>query len=642
VGVGASAGGLEAFTAFLEGLPADPGMAFVFIQHLATGQESLLTDILSRSTPMAVHKVENDMKVQANNVYVIPPDVSMTIEDHALKLQPQVSRLHRPVDQFFVSLAKEAKNRAIGVVLSGTGSDGTEGLKAIYAEGGITFAQDKTTAKYPGMPHSAVAAGVVHFALSPHKIAAELQRIAKHPYLNHTGLKVVEPEVEEEDDFRTILAILRLAYGVEFSAYKETTVNRRLSRRMVISKVESMSDYVKLLRKNKEEVSDLFNDLLIGVTSFFREPEAFDILRDDIFPVLLKDRNRKSTVRVWTPGCSTGEEAYSLAISIREYLEKTGTHVNVQIFGTDISEKNIEKARAGMYPLTIEDDVSEVRLKNFFVKTTSQYQVSKSIREMCVFAKHDLTRDPPFSNLDIVSCRNVLIYFKPQAQKKIIPLFHYALKPVGFLLLGKSESISGFNDLFSPLNKGIVYSKRPVASKAHFGLVNPEAYSQKEPFMKEVREKPLTNLEKMIDRILVSRYTPPGVVVNDNMDILIFRGDVAPYMGPSAGEATLNLLKIARKELRLELQTALYLARRQKEPVMRGGIRFRYNGGFKEIDIEVLPISLVDSEEPYFLILFEEIAAVSKGAAKPKGKNLDEDNIKKRSNNRVKAEAGIN
>jgi two-component system CheB/CheR fusion protein len=300
--------------------------------------------------------------------------------------------------------------------------------------------------------------------------------------------------------------------------------------------------------------------------------------------------------------------------------------VNVQIFGTDISEKNIEKARAGVYPLTIADDVSEVRLKKFFVKTSNEYQISKAIREMCVFAKHDLTRDPPFSNLDIVSCRNVLIYFKLQAQRKIIPLFHYALKPDGFLLLGKSESISGFHDLFSPLNKGIAYSKRSAASKAHFGMVIPETYAQKGTFRKEVHEKPLSNLEKIIDRTLVSSYTPPGVVVNENMDILIFRGDVAPYMGPSSGEATLNLLKIARKELRLELQTALYLVRRQKEPIKREGIRFRYNGGFKEIDIEVIPIDLSDSEEPYFLILFEGLATV-KGKAKQEEK-LDEDSIK--------------
>ena len=387
VGIGASAGGLEAFTDFLKKLPADTGMAFVFIQHLAAGQESLLTDILARSTPMTVHKVKNDMPVYPNTVYVIPPDVSMTIVDHTLKLQPQISKLHRPVDQFFISLAKVAKNRAIGVVLSGTGTDGTEGLKSIYAEGGITFAQDEESAKYLGMPHSAVAAGVVHFSLPPHKIAEELARIGKHPYLNHVRLKVVKPVVEEEDNFRTILALLRLTYNVDFSAYKESTVNRRLSRRMIINQIDGMDDYVKLLRTDKTEIDALFFDLLIGVTSFFREPEAFDLLTKEVFPVILEDKTRKFTVRIWVPGCSTGEEVYSIAVCLREYLEKTGTNVNVQIFGTDVSDRNIEKARAGLYPESIADDVSEERLRNYFSKSNNHFQINKAIRDMCIFAK---------------------------------------------------------------------------------------------------------------------------------------------------------------------------------------------------------------------------------------------------------------
>jgi two-component system CheB/CheR fusion protein len=564
VGIGASAGGLEAFTDFLKKLPADTSMAFVFIQHLAAGQESLLTDILARSTPMTVHKVKNDMPVYPNTVYVIPPDVSMTILDHTLKLQPQISKLNRPVDQFFISLAKVAKNRAIGVVLSGTGTDGTEGLKSIYAEGGITFAQDEESAKYPGMPHSAVAAGVVHFSLPPHKIAEKLARIGKHPYLNHVRLEVVKPVIEEEDNFRTILTLLRLTYNVDFSAYNESTVNRRLSRRMIINQIDGLDDYVKLLRTDKAEMDALFFDLLIGVTSFFREPEAFDLLTKEVFPVILEDKTRKFTVRIWVPGCSTGEEVYSIAICLREYLEKTGTNVNVQIFGTDVSDKNIEKARAGLYPESIADDVSEERLRNFFSKSNNHFQINKSIRDMCIFAKQDLTRDPPFSNLDIVSCRNVLIYFKPQVQKKIIPLFHYALKPGGFLLLGKSESIVGFNELFSPMNKGIVYTKRPVASKATFGIALGEPFAQKEFPSNKITERPLTTLEDEIERVLMNRYTPPGVVVNKDMDILIFRGNLAPYISPSSGEASLNLLQMIREELRLELQTASYLVRKQK------------------------------------------------------------------------------
>ena len=632
VGIGASAGGLEAFTDFLKNLPVDTGMAFVFIQHLAAGQESMLTDILARSTPMTVHRVKNNMQVQRNNVYVIPPNVSMTIIDRTLKLQPQEAKLHRPVDQFLISLAKEAKNRAIGVVLSGTGTDGTEGLKAIYAEGGITFAQDEDSAKYLGMPHSAVAAGVVHFSLPPHRIAEELTRIGKHPYLNHTALKVVKPEIdEEEDNFRTVLAILRLAYDVDFSSYKESTVNRRLYRRMVINQIDKMDDYVKLLRTNRAEVEALFTDLLIGVTRFFREPETFDLLTKEVFPVILEDKTRKFTVRVWVPGCSTGEEVYSLAICLREYLEKTGTNVNVQIFGTDVSEKNVEKARAGIYPETIADDVSEERLKRFFSRSNNQYQINKSIRDMCIFAKQDLTRDPPFSNLDIVSCRNVLIYFKQQIQRKIIPLFHYALKPGGFLLLGKSESIGGFNELFSPLNKGIAYTKRPAPSRATFGMVLTEPYAQKDFVKKGIIEKsPLITLESESERILINRYAPPGVVVNGDMEIIIFRGDTAPFIAPSSGEASLNLLKMTREELRLELQTAIYLAKKQKAPVRREGIPIKYDGNYREVNIELIPIQAPTSKETFFLVLFEEVALTikKKGKVKPAKAQPQEENIK--------------
>jgi two-component system CheB/CheR fusion protein len=630
VGIGASAGGLEAFTDFLKNLPANTGMAFVFIQHLAAGQESLLTDILARSTPMTVHKVKNDMPVYPNTVYVIPPDVSMTIIDRTLKLQPQVSKLHRPVDQFLISLAKEAKNRAIGVVLSGTGTDGTEGLKAIYAEGGITFAQDEESAKYAGMPHSAVAAGVVHFSLPPHRIAEELARIGKHPYLNHAGLKVVKPEIEEEDNFRTILALLRLTYNVDFSAYKESTVNRRLSRRMIINQIDEMDDYVKLLRTDKAEMDALFFDLLIGVSSFFREPEAFDLLTKEVFPIILEDKTRKFTVRIWVPGCSTGEEVYSIAICLREYLEKTGLTVNVQIFGTDVSDKNIEKARAGLYPETIADEVSEERLRHFFSKSNNHYQINKSIRDMCIFAKQDLTRDPPFSNLDIVSCRNVLIYFKPQVQKKIIPLFHYALKPGGFLLLGKSESIGGFNELFSPMNKGIVYTKRPVASKATFGMALGESFTKKEFAPKKVSESPLARLEDEIERVLMNRYTPPGVVVNSDMDILIFRGNLAPYISPSSEEASLNLLQMVREELRLELQTASYLVKKQKESVKRTGITIKQNGDYREINIEMVPIQPNKSKDTFFLVLFEEVtpSVQKKGKRKPSKGAPPEESIK--------------
>jgi two-component system CheB/CheR fusion protein len=506
-------------------------------------------------------------------------------------------------------------------------------LKAIYAEGGITFVQDEESAKYPGMPHSAVVAGVVHFSLPPHKIAEELTRIGKHPYLSHTRLKVVKlkAEAEEEGDngFRSIMAVLRLTYGVDFSAYKESTINRRLSRRMVVNQIDKLVDYVKLLRSSRTEMDALFNDLLIGVTSFFREPEAFEILKNDVFPAILKDKNSKATVRVWAPGCSTGEEVYSIAICLSEYLEMNGINMSVQIFGTDISERNIEKARAGVYSETIADNVSEARLKRFFSVVNHHYQINKSIRDMCIFAKQDLTRDPPFSNLDIVSCRNVLIYFKPSIQRRIIPLFHYALKEKGFLLLGKSESIGTFNDLFSPLHKDIAYVKRPVTSKVHFVTAIPLPLSPREFVKTSSVEKPMAHLENEVERILVNKYTPPGILINENMDILIFRGNIAPYLSPSPGEATLNLMKMAKEELRIELQTAIYLVRRQKEPVKREGIGLRFNGNYKEINIEVIPIQH-ESKETYFLVLFEDVTpkVIKKGIQKKETATAHEESIK--------------
>lgn len=606
VGVGASAGGLEAFTKLLEGLPDDTRMAFVFIQHLAPGQESMLTDILSRSSKMPVHKVQNDMPVKPNNVYVIPPDVSMTISDRVLKLQREVARMHRPVDQFLISLAQDVKNLAIGVILSGTGTDGTEGLKAIYAEGGITFAQEEDTAKYPGMPHSAVSAGIVNFVLSPEKIADELARIGKHPYLNHEKLRIIKPKIEEVDKYQAILSMLKLAFNVNFAAYKESTINRRISRRMVLHQLDRIDDYVKLLREDRAELQALFDDLLIGVTSFFREPETFQILIERVYPVIFKNRSPESVVRVWVPGCATGEEAYSIALSLKEYMDKNNITISVQVFGTDISDKNIEKARAGLYPDTISESVSEERLKRFFTKSDQKYQVHKSIRDMCVFAKQDLTRDPPFSNLDLISCRNVLIYLKPEAQKRIIPLFHYALKPNGFLVLGKSETAGGFEDLFSSQDKTPIYVKKAVATRLPLEMELHEPYVTKPGQKKKTKEEPLDNLQKEAQRILLSRFAPSGVIVNYDLEVCFFQGNTSKFLSHGPGEASFNLLDMAKQELRLELQTALYLARKQKEPVKREGIQFKDNGQIGIVDIEILPLTIPQFSKKFFLILFEQ------------------------------------
>ncbi len=620
VGIGASAGGLEAVTKLLEKLPADTGMAFVFIQHLAPGQESMLTDILARSTQMPVHKVQNDMPVRPNNVFVIPPDVSMTISDKVLKLRRDISRIHRPVDLFLISLAQDAKNLAIGVILSGTGTDGTEGLKSIYSEGGITFAQDEDSAKYPGMPHSAMASESVHFVLPPEKIAEELIRIGKHPYLNHAELKVVKPKMEEADAYSNILGLLRLTFNVNFSAYKESTINRRISRRMVIHQIDKIDDYVKLLRNDRGALQALFDDLLIGVTSFFREPETFAVLAEHVYPEILKDRSNEATIRLWVPGCATGEEVYSLALSLREYMEKSGASNPIQVFGTDISEKNIEKARAGIYPESICENVSEERLKHFFGKVDDQrYQISKSIRDMCVFAKQDLTRDPPFSNLDLISCRNVLIYLKPESQKRIIPLFHYALKANGFLVLGKSESIGGYENLFSSIDKTAVYSKNYGPTRIPLEIEIGEIFARKQtPPKRQVIVKAEEDLQKELDKSLINKFSPPGVVVNGNLDVVIFHGDTSKFLSHGPGQANLDIMKMLRDELKIEVQTAIYLSRKEKTSVKREGVAFKHNGSYSEVDIEVVPLGSKLTNERYYMVLFESVLPLPKGKVKLK------------------------
>ena len=475
VGIGASAGGLDPIRKLLEALPVDTGMSFVVIQHLAPGQESMLPEILSRSTKMKVLQVKDGMQVEKNQVYVITPGTTMTLENGYLKLVPKGGAL-KPINDFMISLASERKTQAIGIVLSGTGNDGTEGLKAIKAEGGITFAQDPETAQYADMPKNAIAAETAYFILSPENIAKELVRLAKNPQLTHTETTSSRTKLKDETVLRKILIMLKTSSGVDFTHYKETTINRRIARRMVINKIENEKEYVAFLRAHPNELNALFDDLLIGVTSFFREPKTFEALEEKVFPELIKNRSPNESIRVWVPGCSTGEEVYSIAIAIQEFLEeKARPDLRVQIFGTDANEKNIEKARQGIYPKTIEDNVSENRLKRFFNRQNGNYQITKLIRDMCIFAKQDITSDPPFSNLDLIMCRNVLIYFDSLLHERVFPIFHYGLKTNRFLVIGESESIGKFSYLFEPVTtKGLIYRKKRA---------QPQAFLQPETFV---------------------------------------------------------------------------------------------------------------------------------------------------------------
>jgi len=461
VGIGASAGGLEAFTQLLSHLPENTGMVFVLVQHLDPEHPSHLTHLLSRATTMPVHKVEDGMMIEPDHVYVIPPNTNLNLSKGKLRLTPRESSgVPHPVDSFFCSLAKEQQSGAIGVVLSGTGSDGTLGLKEIKGAGGITFAQDEKSAKFSGMPLQA-ANDSVDFVLPPEKIALELARIGRDPNL------ALSPKTENEaaeaagaKDFQRVLALLRLHCGVDLSQYRDTTLKRRIQRRMVVRTCHALADYLKLLETENGEIRALFDDMLINVTSFFRDPEVFETLKAGIFPEILK--TRPQTIRVWVAACSTGQEVYSLAIALLEFLEQKPNAPGIQIFATDISESiSIEKGRRGFYPESIEAEVSPGRLRRFFTKEDGGYRISKTIRDLCIFAKQNVTCDPPFSHLDLVSCRNLLIYLTPELQRHVISTFHYALNPRGYLLLGNSETVGANSDLFELLDrKHKIYLKK--------------------------------------------------------------------------------------------------------------------------------------------------------------------------------------
>ena len=639
VGVGASAGGLEAFTQLLKALPLDTGMGFVLVQHLDPEHESALTQILSRPTSLPVCDVTNNQAVQPNHVYIIPPDTNLSIVEGVLKLQPRPKTRtpHRPIDSFFESLAQDQHERAIGVVLTGTASDGTLGLEAIKAEGGITFAQDES-AKYDSMPRSAVAAGCVDLVLSPTKIAKELARIAKHPSVGSGEWRVASDEQEETDEdaltspgphsplatnhsplpqdgYTKTLSLLRNHTGVDFSLYKSSTIQRRVTRRMVINKQNTLEDYAQFLEGNAKELDGLCSDVLISVTSFFRNPEAFEILQREVLPELLRQPG-DNPIRVWVPGCSTGQEAYSIAIAFMESSEKSPRGRNLQVFATDLNEKLLEKARFGLYPKSLSDDISPERLRRFFVEEQGGYRVNKSVREMVVFARQNLFADPPFSRMDLISCRNLLIYLGPSLQKKAIPTFHYALKPGGFLLLGASESVGGFTELFEPIDKKYkIYSKKAAPTPAFHIPTGRErgeraAIGRRASALPVGQSQPLDGsggeliAQREADRITVNQFAPPGVLINDDMQVLQFRGSTGAFLEPPMGKASFNVLKMAREGLMLPLRAAIEEAKKETKTTRRDNVRLKHNGEDRAVNLEVIPLK--NLPEPCFLILFEE------------------------------------
>jgi two-component system CheB/CheR fusion protein len=476
VGIGASAGGVEVFRTLLQNLPPNLGFSYVLILHLDPHHKSILTSILSTQTFMPVTEVFDGLEVVPNHVYVVPPNKLMTIKEGELHLSPRIEGRNLPIDHFFESLAVDQKEKSIGIILSGTASDGTIGCSAIKAAGGITIAQEH--AKFDGMPSSAIASGCVDFILPVEDIPGELHRLGSHPYLSVTEARTKEEALfQSKQHLEKIFGILRKATSIDFSLYKQTTIKRRLMRRLLVRKTESLVEYAQYLEKNPGEITALIQDLLINVTQFFRDPEMFEYLKVNIFPRIIENRGRDEPIRIWAAGCSTGEEAYSLAIALWEFLDRRTKSFPIQIFGTDLNDAGIQKARAGIYGSHTEGHVSKERLDRFFLKVGQQYQIIKPIRDLCVFASQNLAKDPPFSRMDLISCRNLLIYFEPTLQKRVMPTFHYALKPNGFLILGASESVGLHSDLFSPLDsRHKIFARKSGHGRFYLPLSTPEKY----------------------------------------------------------------------------------------------------------------------------------------------------------------------
>ncbi|MGH7779032.1 MAG: CheR family methyltransferase [Candidatus Binataceae bacterium] len=609
VGIGASAGGLEAFKLLFQALPPDLGMAFVLIPHLDPEHSSLMPEILTRMTSMPVTQVTDELQIERNHVYVIPPNRTMLLVNGHLKLMPREGLRGQPrsIDVFLRSLAEDQKHQSIAIILSGTGSDGTLGVEAVKAEGGITFAQDDS-AQQNSMPRSAAAAGCIDFVLAPEGIAAELARIARHPYLgvgDSPRQQIISEESLAESDLNKILQLLHDTTGVDFIRYKSVTFLRRITRRMVLHRIEDLAGYFRKLEIDADELQSLYRDLLISVTAFFRDASCFDTIKQKLLPEVFRGRSRSEPVRVWVLGCSSGEEAYSLAITISEFTAEQGIKVPVQIFATDLNEHSIMKARLGLYSKNIVQDVSAERLSRFFVETESHYQVVKEIRELCVFARQNVLADPPFSHLDLMSCRNLLIYLKPAFQKHLISLAHYSLRPGGYLWLGNSESIIGFDDLFETVEPRQKIFKRKPGTPPPVAFVAPAFESRDFVQRRPPRLESNVDTQREADRLAVTKYAPPGVLLNTELEVQQFRGDTSPYLAQAAGKPTTSILKMAREGLLVPLRSALDKVRTEGTSVRQEGVHIRFDTGIRIVNLEVLPLGHSGPERG-FLVFFED------------------------------------
>ncbi len=623
VGIGASAGGLAAFESFFSGMPADkePGMAFVLVQHLAPDHKSILAELIRRYTRMQVFEVEDGITVQPNCAYIIPPNFDMAFLNGKLHLmEPVASRGQRlPIDFFFQSLAQDQHNRAIGIILSGTGSDGTRGVRAIKSEGGMVMVQNPRSTEYDGMPLNAIATGIVDYELSPSEMPVQLIAYAAHAF-GVPEYAVTSPGMKSA--LQKIFILLRHQTGHDFSNYKPNTVHRRIERRLAVHHIKTFDEYIKFLQQTPKEVEALFSDMLIGVTSFFRDPEAFEALEKEVIPRLFAGKETKEVIRVWSPGCSTGEEAYSLAILLAERQEAMKQSFRVQVFATDIDGRAVAAARAGIYPASIANDLSRIRLSRFFTsEPDGSYRIHKGIRDMMVFSEQDLIKDPPFSKLSLISCRNLLIYLNADMQRKIIPLFHYSLNPGGVLFLGNSETTGEFTDLFEPLDrKAKTYLRRDTAysmQRVVMGRYVPavKAIEVCHDVSAEKRSLPVkVKVRELTEQTLLQQFVPSAALVDSHGTIVYLHGRTGMYLEPASGEAELNIIKMAREGLRFNLVTALHKAVSSGETVHCPSLRVKTNGHFTMVNLTVRPVTgdswtgtAAMTDTPLYLVILEDV-----------------------------------
>ncbi|HET6489007.1 MAG TPA: chemotaxis protein CheB [Syntrophales bacterium] len=611
VGMGASAGGLEALTSFFNNMPADSRMAFILVLHLDPGHVSMMPELLKRHTSMDVIEAQNGMTVEPDRVYVIPPNKDMSIIDMTLQIHaPSATRgMRMPIDFFFRSLAEDRGEKAISVILSGTGSDGTLGMRAIHGAGGLCVVQEPETARYDGMPRSAIATGLADYVVPVEKMPEQLQAYVRQYYPKKPG-KILYLGDTNLTAIQKILSTLRARTGHDFSHYKKTTILRRIERRMSIHQIADAAAYAKYVQEQPQEILVLFKELLIRVTSFFRDPEAFDTLEKKILPALIEKKPDAYTVRVWVPGCGTGEEAYSIAILLRECMQEAARDFKVQIFGTDIDEDSIAQARTGLYPANISQDVSAQRLKRHFVKEDAGYRIRSEIREWMVFAVQNVISDAPFTKLDLVSCRNLLIYLDLELQNKLIPMFHYSLRPGGALFLGSSETVGTFGELFSPLDrKWKIFRRTEAPSPYHagvftgFGIGGAGATRTAEEAVKAKR----IPFPEIARTVLLENFAPPSVIVGERGDILYVHGQTGKFLEPSQGQPSMNVFDMAREGLRIQIRAALHRAAAKNEDVVMRSLQVKSNVGFLPTDVTVRPIPMPDMEQRLFIVVFEEV-----------------------------------